>query len=136
VARDVVLDQAESDFGGVDGADLDDDGDRVAADRAGVPPMTQRGFPGEPGHPGEQGEAGRQGEAGVAGRQGEAGVHGPRGDAGAVGAAGSQGDIGKTGATGARGLQGLQPKLRWAPVVGYLLLVAAVIALWMRCGCV
>jgi hypothetical protein len=78
---------------------------------------------------------GRQGEAGVAGRQGEAGVHGPRGDTGAAGIAGTTGDAGQRGATGARGLQGLQPKLRWAPVVGYLLLVAAIVYLYLRCGC-
>jgi hypothetical protein len=54
---------------------------------------------------------------------------------GAAGAAGVAGQTGDTGATGARGLQGLQPKLRWAPMVGYALVVAAIVWLWVRCGC-
>lgn len=63
---------------------------------------------------GDQGERGAQGEAGVAGRQGEAGV------------AGGEGRPGKTGQEGQRGVPGRKgdrPKLRWAPAVGYLILV-------------
>lgn len=81
------------------------------------------------------GESGRQGEAGVPGRQGEAGVAGAEGAvgaAGATGATGAKGTIGATGLPGIMGAPGAQPKLRWAPAVGYVILLALVVFLIWR----
>jgi hypothetical protein len=83
------------------------------------------GFPGEPGKEGEPGrvtgEGGRGGEGGVGGRGGGGDPEGP-GGGGGEGGAGGRGATGATGPAGERGTAGAQPKLRWAPAVGYLLL--------------
>jgi hypothetical protein len=66
-----------------------------------------RGSPGEEGHPGKPGEEGK--DTGEGGRGGEGGV-------------GGRGARGATGPAGERGPQGIQPKLRWTPAIGYVLL--------------
>jgi hypothetical protein len=63
---------------------------------------------------------GPQGEAGPAGRQGESGT---------TGREGREGTTGRTGEPGKRGAQGDQPKLRWAPMVGYALLALILLGL-------
>jgi hypothetical protein len=92
---------------------------------------TRRGFPGEEGQPGKPGEAGKDtGEGGRGGEGGEGGIGGagaPQGPGGGggVGGEGGRGARGATGPQGARGptgADGVQPKLRWAPAFGYLLL--------------
>ena len=90
--------------------------------------MTQRGFPGEPGRPGEEGQPGRgreggPGGAGGAGGKGGAGEPEGAGGGGGVGGGGGKGAQGEQGPPGERGADGTQPKLRWAPAVGYVLLV-------------
>jgi len=87
-----------------------------------------RGFPGEEGRPGKPGEEGKDtGEGGRGGEGGEGGVGGagaPQGPGGG-GGEGGVGGRGARGATGPRGVQGPagdQPRLRWAPAVGYVLL--------------
>jgi hypothetical protein len=89
---------------------------------------TRRGFPGEEGRPGKPGEEGKDtGEGGRGGEGGEGGVGGagaPQGPGGG-GGEGGVGGRGARGATGPRGVQGPagdQPRLRWAPAVGYVLL--------------
>jgi hypothetical protein len=89
--------------------------------------MSQRGFPGEPGQPGEEGKPGRgreggPGGAGGAGGKGGAGEPEGAGGGGGVGGGGGKGAQGEQGPPGERGADGTQPKLRWAPAVGYVLL--------------
>jgi hypothetical protein len=93
--------------------------------------MSQRGFPGEQGQPGKPGEEGKDsGEGGRGGEGGEGGVGGagaPQGPGGGggeggIGGRGARGATGPQGARGPTGADGVQPKLRWAPAFGYLLL--------------
>jgi hypothetical protein len=91
--------------------------------------MTQhRGSPGEEGHPGKPGEEGKDtGEGGRGGEGGEGGAGGPGapqgpGGGGGEGGVGGRGARGATGPAGARGPAGGQPKLRWSPAIGYVLL--------------
>jgi hypothetical protein len=87
--------------------------------------MTERGDPGKPGHEGEEGkdtgEGGRGGEGGEGGKGGAGQPQGP-GGGGGEGGGGGPGARGAQGPPGERGTDGAQPKLRWAPAVGYLLL--------------
>jgi hypothetical protein len=88
----------------------------------------RRGLPGEEGHPGKPGEKGKDtGEGGRGGEGGEGGVGGagaPQGPGGGggPGGVGGRGARGAQGPAGERGPAGNQPRLRWAPAVGYLLL--------------
>jgi hypothetical protein len=89
--------------------------------------MSGRGDPGEPGHPGQPGEEGRgreggPGGAGGAGGKGGAGEPEGAGGGGGVGGGGGKGAQGEQGPPGERGVDGTQPKLRWAPAIGYVLL--------------
>jgi hypothetical protein len=93
--------------------------------------MSQRGLPGEEGQPGKPGEEGHDsGEGGRGGEGGEGGVGGagaPQGPGGGGGEGGSggpgaRGARGPAGERGPVGADGTQPKLRWAPAVGYILL--------------
>jgi hypothetical protein len=93
--------------------------------------MTQRGFPGEEGQPGKPGEEGKDsGEGGRGGEGGEGGIGGagaPQGPGGGggeggPGGQGARGATGPRGAPGPSGADGVQPKLRWMPAVGYVLL--------------
>jgi hypothetical protein len=87
-----------------------------------------RGFPGKEGQRGKPGEEGKDtGEGGRGGEGGEGGVGGAGAPQG-PGGGGGEGGIGGRGARGAqgppgeRGADGGQPKLRWTPAVGYVLL--------------
>jgi hypothetical protein len=86
------------------------------------------GFPGEPGEAGKEGErgkdtgeGGRGGEGGLGGRGGAGAPQGP-GGIGGEGGEGGRGARGETGPAGERGADGAQPKLRWTPAIGYVLL--------------
>jgi hypothetical protein len=87
-----------------------------------------RGSPGEEGHPGKPGEEGKDtGEGGRGGEGGEGGAGGPGapqgpGGGGGEGGVGGRGARGATGPAGARGPAGPQPRLRWTPAIGYVLL--------------
>jgi hypothetical protein len=100
--------------------------------------MSSRGFPGEPGRPGQPGEEGKDsGEGGRGGEGGEGGVGGagaPQGPGGGggEGGVGGRGARGATGPPGERGADGAQPKLRWAPAAGYLLLAGVLLFLIFR----
>jgi hypothetical protein len=87
--------------------------------------MPERGQPGKPGEHGEPGEPGKEsGEGGRGGGGGEGGEGGegtPKGPGG-EGGGGGIGGRGARGAQGPPGPPGPQPKLRWAPAVGYVLL--------------
>ena len=115
-------------FDDLAGARVDGDRDGAAGDRAGVAPMSeQRGQPGEPGRPGEKGKPGRGregGPGGIGGAGGKGGAGEPEGagGVGGGGGAGGPGARGVQGPPGERGADGAQPKLRWAPAVGYVLL--------------
>jgi hypothetical protein len=86
-----------------------------------------QGHPGESGQPGEQGlpargrEGGPGGKGGGGGKGGAGQPEGP-GGAGGTGGGGGKGAQGEQGPPGEQGEPGKQPKLRWAPAVGYLLL--------------
>jgi hypothetical protein len=97
-----------------------------------------QGLPGEPGHPGEQGETGKEtgeggrgGEGGLGGRGGAGAPQGP-GGGGGVGGGGGRGARGAQGEPGERGPAGAQPKLRWTPAIGYVLLAAVLVFLIVR----
>jgi len=81
----------------------------------------EEGKPGQKGEPGRGREGGRGGEGGSGGRGGAGEPQGP-GGGGGEGGEGGRGARGETGPAGERGPQGAQPKLRWAPAVGYVLL--------------
>jgi hypothetical protein len=87
--------------------------------------MTERGDPGKPGHEGEEGkdtgEGGRGGEGGEGGKGGAGQPQGP-GGGGGEGGGGGPGARGAQGPPGERGADGPQPRLRWAPAVGYVIL--------------
>jgi hypothetical protein len=93
-----------------------------------VPERGQPGRPGEHGDPGEpgkeSGEGGRGGGGGEGGEGGEGTPKGPGGGGGpgGEGGRGAQGERGPAGPTGDTGDTGDQPKLRWAPAIGYVIL--------------
>ena len=89
------------------------------------------GKPGEPGQPGQPGEEGRGGGGGGGGAGGPGGEGEPRG-AGGEGGPGGGGGRGAQGEAGPTGPAGAQPKLRWMPVIGYLILAAVLSFLIFR----
>ena len=88
------------------------------------------GAEGEPGRPGRPGEPGEGGRGGKGGRGGEGAPVGP----GGRGGEGGRGAPGERGPAGERGDVGPQPKLRWAPAIGYVVLclglAAALYGMW------
>jgi hypothetical protein len=130
--HNVALAMQSSSYGTMVGDRVGDHHRDPAGDRTGVPSMTNNhrrpGLPGEPGEPGHGGEPGRKtgeggrgGEGGLGGRGGAGAPQGP-GGGGGLGGEGGRGARGATGPPGARGPQGPQPRLRWAPAIGYTLL--------------
>jgi hypothetical protein len=87
-----------------------------------MPEWGQAGKPGRHGSPGEPGkESGEGGRGGGGGEGGEGGEGTPKGPGG-EGGGGGEGGEGARGAQGPPGPPGPQPRLRWAPAVGYVLL--------------
>jgi hypothetical protein len=120
----VELGSNPSALGRLDSSSLDGDGAFIASVWAGDSSLSNDNPGGE-----------RQGSQGAPGRQGAQGVRGVQGTSGPSGGQGVEGPPGETmsgaqGTPGERGRQGRNAPMRWAPLLGYLILSIAIAVLF------
>jgi hypothetical protein len=119
--HNVELGSSPPAFGRLDSNSLDGDSAFATSVWAGDSSLSSSYFDhgpqGDQGEPGPQGERGIQGTSGPSGGQG---VEGPPGEA----------TPGTQGIRGERGRQGKRAPMRWAPFIGYVVLVLAIAGLF------